>query len=128
MENREDLDGGLSEDDNVRNDIILTEEFVVENDNFLDQKDVDDYDIFIDEDEFENILNDDEDEEEMNRDLEDNLENNLEQLEDEMADFDNEISILNDISIIIVNELFIVNFGVNLEIVDDEVDNNSELN
>lgn len=64
----------------------------------------------------------------MNRDLEDNLENNLEQLEDEMVDFDNEISILNDISIIIVNELFIVNFGVNLEIVDDEVDNNSELN
>lgn len=64
----------------------------------------------------------------MNRDLEDNLENNLEQLEDEMVDFDNEISILNDISIIIVNELFIVNFGVNLEIVDDEVDDNNELN
>ena len=128
MENREDSDGGLSEDDNVRNDTILTEEFAAENDNFSDQKDVDDHDILTDEDEFENISNDDEDEEEMNRDSEDNLENNSEQLEDEMADSDNEISISNDISITIANESLIVNSGVNLEIVDDEVDNNSELN
>lgn len=128
MENQEDSDGGLSEDDNVRNDTILTEEFAAENDNFSDQKDVDDHDILTDEDEFENISNDDEDEEEMNRDSEDNLENNSEQLEDEMADSDNEISISNDISITIANESLIVNSGVNLEIVDDEVDNNSELN
>ena len=128
MENQEDSDGGLSEDDNVRNDTILTEEFAAENDNFSDQKDVDDHDILTDEDEFENISNDGEDEEEMNRDSEDNLENNSEQLEDEMADSDNEISISNDISITIANESLIVNSGVNLEIVDDEVDNNSELN
>ena len=138
MDDKEDSDEGQSEDDaenddNVKNDTVLTDEYDAEN-VLADEKVVDDNDIFTDEDDVENVSNDEDDDddvverEEVNRDSEGNSGNNSETLEDELLESDNEISISNDISITIANESLLANSDEHLEIVDDEVENNSDLN
>ena len=123
----------LSDADDVENNDVLSDADDVENDNVSSEED-DVENVLTDEDDVENNISADEDDVVDNdvstdEDIEKNSQNNSETLEDELLDSDNEINILNDISITIANEsLPPTNLDEHLEIVDDEVEDNSELN
>ncbi|XP_078369683.1 uncharacterized protein LOC144653539 [Oculina patagonica] len=113
--------------DEENNDILTDEEEVGENDVSIDEGDIEN-NVLSDEDNMENNILSDED---IDLDTEENLQNNSETLEDDLHVSDNEINILNDISITIANESLVsaANMEEHLEIGDeDEVEGNSELN
>lgn len=130
-----DVDDNNDDNDDDGNIDVATDE---ENNNTLtDEEEVGDNDVMIDDGDVENNVSGDEGDLENNDVLsdeendEENLQNNSGMSEDDLPDSDNEINILNDISITIANESLVspTNMDEHLEIGDnDAVEDISELN
>ena len=144
MESKEDSDEGRDvgdEYDDETNEVATDEE---NNSVWSDNEDFRDNVVLTDEGGIENNISTDEDDLENNLDLSDkdsgediqessqNYLEALEALEDELNDSANEINVLNDISITIANESLVshspTNLDEHLEVVDDEVEDNTGLN